>query len=281
MSVTPATERIVPLSNVDLSCVATDFDGDPLSYAWSATGGEILEEGPDVVWVAPDAEGLYRIFVAIDDGRGGTDEVSLSLAVRFNTPPEILVMQSEVTEETGWVVPEARVYVWCEVEDAEGDEVAYTWAATRGEIYGEGDAVIWVASPVLGMEWITVLVEDTYGGRAERSIPITVNMAEPPTIHDIVARALDTDLFKPYGDSWRIFKERSCTLEALMDDHESYIYEWTAERGTITADGPNAVWVAPSGPKGWVNIVLQVSDMHGNESSKSVRIYVETCTSCM
>jgi len=109
-----------------------------------------------------------------------------------------------------------------------------------------------------------------------------VSAAEPPVIGDIRVKAIDTDLFKPYGDSWRIFKERSCSLQAAVDDPEGvYIYEWSAERGTLTADGPAATWTAPESPKGWVNIVLRVSDSHGNESSRGVRIYVETCTSCI
>lgn len=56
---------------VAIECVAADPDGDELSYRWTATGGEILGQGPAVSWVAPDKKGLYTVGVAVTDGKGG------------------------------------------------------------------------------------------------------------------------------------------------------------------------------------------------------------------
>lgn len=277
-----ATDRIEPGSTIPVSCSASDPDGDALAYTWSASDGQITGAGADVTWLAPDTEGLYRVFVTVDDGRGGAAQASLTLRVRSNQPPEITVMQSEVEESDGWVVPGASVYIRCEAIDPDGDALSHRWSATGGAIFGQGAAVVWQAPPSLGMQWITVVVEDIYGATAERSIPVTVSAAEPPPLNGLIASAVDTDLFRPYGDSWRIFKERSCLIEARIDDPEGvYAYEWRAELGSLVADGPRAVWTAPVSPKGWVTIVLVVSDSHGNEISDAIRIYVETCTSCM
>lgn len=282
LSLIAATDRIEPLALTAISCEAADPDGDELAYTWSASGGEIVGGGADVEWLPPDIEGLYRVFVSVNDGREGADESSLALRVRANRPPEILVMQSEIGGENDWVVPGASVYVRCETEDLDGDTLTYAWSTSAGKLFGQGPAVVWVAPNMLGMQRVTVTVEDAYGGVAERSVPITVNAAEPPAIFGFNLTALDTDMFRPYGDSWRIFKERSCLIEVRVDDAEGlYAYDWTAELGTITSDGPNAVWMAPASPKGWVNIMVRVSDHHGNESSEAVRIYVETCPSCM
>ena len=281
-SVSVNTERIEPLAVTAVSCEAMDPDGDGLTYAWSSSGGEIIGDGPQVEWLAPETEGLYRVFISVSDGRGGTTEQSLAVRVRTDNPPEILVMESGLGADVGWVVPGAGVYVRCEAEDRDGDSLTYRWSATAGELFGEGPAVIWVAPEELGLHWVTVEVSDSYGGREERQLPLTVNLAQPPVILGFSLEALDTDMFRPYGDSWRIFKESSCAIRALVDDKEGvFTYDWSAERGTITEDGPNALWVAPASPKGWVNIVLRVSDLHGNQSSASVRIYVETCPSCM
>lgn len=281
-SLTAATDRIMPLAITPVSCAAVDPDGDVLVYSWSASGGEIVGDGPDIQWHAPETEGLYRVFISVSDGRGGVSESSLALAVRANNAPEILVMESELGDDVGWVVPGASVYVRCEAEDVDGDELSFSWSATEGDLFGQGQAVIWIAPETLGLHWITVEVEDTYGSVEERAIPLTVNASRPPAILGFTLKALDTDQFKPYGDSWRIFKERSCAIQALVDDPDtSYAYDWTAELGSISGDGPNAVWIAPAAPKGWVNIVLQVSDAHGNRSSATVRIYVETCPSCL
>lgn len=277
-----ATDRIMPLAIIPVSCDAVDPDGDVLVYSWSTSGGDIAGDGPDVQWHAPDTEGLYRVFISVSDGLGGIAESSLALAVRTNNAPEILVMESELGDDVGWVVPGARVYIRCDAEDQDGDEMSYNWSVTEGELFGQGPAVIWLAPATLGLHWITVEVEDTYGSVEERAIPLTVNVSQPPAILGFTLKAIDTDQFKPYGDSWRIFKERSCAIQALVEGGETvYTYDWSSELGAITADGPSAVWVAPASPKGWVNIVLQVSDAHGNRSSASVRIYVETCPSCL
>ncbi len=282
VSFTPSTDRIAPLDTISIACEAVDPDGSELSYFWSASDGELVGEGSEVNWVAPPAEGLHRVFVTVDDGHGGTDEGSLALRVRENRPPEILVMASEIGQDVEWVIPGSPVRVWCEAEDADGDALTYEWSASQGEMFGDGRSIIWLAPDTLGMHWITVIVYDSHGGVTERSIPLTVSAAEPPSISGFQLKAIDTDMFKPHGDSWRIFKERTCSIEALVDEDErTYNYHWTADAGTITADGPNAVWQAPAGPKGWVTILLEVSDPHGNVSSESVRIYVETCPSCM
>ena len=36
----------------DISCVATDPDGDKLDYIWQATGGKIIGSGPNIQWIA-------------------------------------------------------------------------------------------------------------------------------------------------------------------------------------------------------------------------------------
>jgi len=277
-----ASDRIEPGGAVQITCNAFDDDGDALAYTWSASDGAINGTGPEVTWTAPDAEGLYRVFVTVDDGRGGAAESSLTLRVRSNQPPEILVMHSEIAGDNEWLVPGASAHVSCEAIDPDGDAMSFEWSASSGKLFGQGNAVVWQAPPTLGMQWITVVVTDIYGASAERSIPVTINAVEPPPLNGLMVSALDTDLFRPYGDSWRIFKERACVIEARIDDQEnSYTYDWRAERGDIVSDGPSAIWTAPASPKGWVNIVLVVSDSHGNKASDAIRIYVETCTSCM
>ncbi len=44
-----------------LACTATDPEGDPLTYAWSATAGTLVENGPEATWTAPDSSGYFAI----------------------------------------------------------------------------------------------------------------------------------------------------------------------------------------------------------------------------
>jgi len=42
-----------PLSSLQVTCTASDPDGDELSYEWTATGGDISGKGYEIIWTAP------------------------------------------------------------------------------------------------------------------------------------------------------------------------------------------------------------------------------------
>ncbi len=69
--------RLKKASNTPITCVASDPDGDALTYTWSAVGdtgnpaGNFTGEGDTVTWVAPSDYGTYTITVTVSDGRGG------------------------------------------------------------------------------------------------------------------------------------------------------------------------------------------------------------------
>ncbi len=56
---------------VILNCVATDADGDDLSYTWSADQGNFTNGtmGPSVNWISPSKEGAFVIQVIVSDGK--------------------------------------------------------------------------------------------------------------------------------------------------------------------------------------------------------------------
>jgi len=62
-----------------ITCVASDPDGDELTYEWSAERGSIDGEGAEVTWVGPSEYGTFAITVTVTDGRGGeaSDEISI------------------------------------------------------------------------------------------------------------------------------------------------------------------------------------------------------------
>ncbi|MCJ7653924.1 MAG: PKD domain-containing protein, partial [Dehalococcoidia bacterium] len=79
------------LSESQITCEATDADGDVLSYRWSANGGTIKGEGSSITWVAPDTAGNYTVKVTVTDGKGGEATNSTTIAVidKPNQPPVI------------------------------------------------------------------------------------------------------------------------------------------------------------------------------------------------
>jgi len=273
-SLTPATDRIEPFSLCEIVCEAEDPDGDVLAYTWSASAGDIYGGGATIDWGSPVSEGLYRISVQVDDGRGGTEEYSVPLRVQANIPPKF----SSMAADTDWVKSGGSTRIACEVADADGDDISLEWTVTGGEIVGEGAAVMWVAPEIDGVYWIAVYARDTYGGEARRTIPLSVSTGEPPKIDGLFLQGVNTDMLRKVGNDWMIYQGRTCQITcAVIDQTASYTYEWSADFGKLTANGAVATWEAPPSRVD-ATITVLVSDEYGNQSSASVLISVETCT---
>ena len=274
VGIIPATDRITPFDLCEVVCEAVDPDGDELTYTWSASQGDIYGEGSTVEWGSPVDEGLYRVTVTVDDGRGGTAEFSTSLRVKSNSEPVIVEMSSDAD----WVVPGASAYLSCMAEDGDGDEITYEWEATAGEFYGSGTSVVWVAPEIEGANWITVRARDPYNGEAVRAIPVSVTQGEPPVLGDFIVQGVNTNMVGPAGDAWKIFRGRTLMAECVVEDGKGpFTYEWTVDRGTLTPDGNIATWQAPDARIS-ATIVVEVTDVNGNTASGSLLVYVETCT---
>jgi hypothetical protein len=71
-----------------LTVVATDADGDPLTYAWLTPPGDLMDAAaPVAAYVAFEGAcipGYYQFSVHVDDGRGGFDEAATSVWIDPN-----------------------------------------------------------------------------------------------------------------------------------------------------------------------------------------------------
>ena len=68
---------------------ASDPDGDPLTYKWSAPTGMFLDPQNRETqrWQAPDETGPVPVTVTVDDGRGGTASDTVTITVIAPPPP--------------------------------------------------------------------------------------------------------------------------------------------------------------------------------------------------
>jgi len=82
-SLTPSTTDLAPEDSGTIGCVASDADGDTLTYAWTATGGTVSGTGSSVIWEAPATEGTYTVSVSVSDGHGGTASDSCDIIVEM------------------------------------------------------------------------------------------------------------------------------------------------------------------------------------------------------
>jgi len=175
-----APEKVNSLTECQISCEATDADGDTLNYTWTAEGGMIKGDGASVTWVAPDTGGDYTIGVTISDGKGGeaANSVAITVISGPNHPPVIngLTIDGNPPNGENQVVRIWRtVTIECTAEDPDGDELSYSWPRpTGGKIQGEGAQVGWTAPGVPEDYTVTVIVTDGRGGKAEASVDFTV-----------------------------------------------------------------------------------------------------------
>jgi len=82
--VTASSTEVESGDVVSCAVVATDPDGDELTYTWSATGGSFDEtSGLSVVWTAPEVteQQTYTITVVASDPDGATDTASVDIVV--------------------------------------------------------------------------------------------------------------------------------------------------------------------------------------------------------
>ncbi len=83
LSANPAQIFVSSGESAAIAVTASDSDGDPLSYSWSATSGFLTGAGASVTYTAASCcAGVQTITVTVSDGRGGSAQQSVNVDVR-------------------------------------------------------------------------------------------------------------------------------------------------------------------------------------------------------
>ena len=185
----------LPSGNINVTCNATDPDGDEPSYEWMASGGNITGTGTRVVWTAPEQVGAYNITVVVTDGYGGSDTATLPVTVVTGQPPIIEELKVTTicrdgkyklkTDNSKFKVEENLDYdIECLVADA-STELSYKWSCTAGQIAGDGPRITWTTpnNPSTSALKVTLSVEvsDIAGSTDNASITFEVVACSPCT----------------------------------------------------------------------------------------------------
>ena len=270
---------LLPLSSCLIECVASDEDGDELSYEWTASEGKILDvNGATIAWSAPKSEGIYNIMVQVADGDGGEATSSVTITVKNNHPPAINGLKADAD----WVNPLDSCQIKCDAEDPDGDELSYEWLSSGGDISGTGGTVNWTAPDKVGLWDITVIVTDSYGGEDKRSLAVSVAQNPPPVIDDLVITPKEPKYVKEVSGAYWILKSKTCEIACIATSASGELhYEWLAkgdnsDGGQISGEGSVITWKAP-GEADTITITVTVSDTAGLKTSKNAVFQVKTC----
>ncbi len=94
--------------NYQITAVASDPDGDSLTYEWSGDGSIAGANANPITWTAPAKKGDYTIKVTVKDGRGGT--ATMSKVITVNNPISAPKLKKKTTlapvkgGESGWII---------------------------------------------------------------------------------------------------------------------------------------------------------------------------------
>jgi hypothetical protein len=166
----------VPFGSLQVTCIASEQEGDVLSYKWSASGGNITGTGSVVIWTAPEEVGMYDVTVVVADSLGGKDTGLIALIASNGPPP---VIENLIVTAIGHPYLKATTYGYrvgkmydygIECIASGTGELVYEWSCTGGEISGEGSNITWTAPNTEGSVTVKVKVFDGVGNWVKKSV---------------------------------------------------------------------------------------------------------------
>jgi hypothetical protein len=194
--------------------------------------------------------------VAVSACSGGAPQAPVPTG---NQPPVIVSMVAESQQ----LYPSGNTEIQCVAQDADGDQLNFTWSATGGNFSGSGPIVKWQAPPNYGTYTITAAVDDGKGGSTQRTVDITVGANQSPIISSLIAN--------PSG----VISGGNTLITCVASDPDGDVvrYSWSATGGSITGVGNQVTWLA-SGKSGSYVITVVVSDGKGGETTGNVTVTV-------
>jgi hypothetical protein len=272
-----APEMVVPSGTCQVVCIASDPDGDALSYNWSASGGSISGGGAAINWTAPELLGSYNVTVRVTDGRGEEVAKQIAITVRANRPPTI----SSLVADADWTLPGGNVQLTCTASDPDDDALTYEWSVTAGDISGAGSVVNWTAPQEVGIYDVTVVVKDGHASSDAMSVSLSVNLAPPAVVENMVVTPMGNIYLRNSnqpGCNFDVWKKQQYSIQCNASGTGELVYEWSCNNGQISGDGSNITWTAPNEISTQVTVTVIVYDGAGNSIPKNVVFYVASCT---
>ncbi len=86
MELLKSASHLNPGETLELQANAFDPNDDPLTYDWTASGGNFTGNGSAINWTAPTAEGVYQLTVTVSDDGGLSATKTTSVWVKIFEP---------------------------------------------------------------------------------------------------------------------------------------------------------------------------------------------------
>jgi outer membrane immunogenic protein len=196
---------------------ASDPDNDPLTYSWSATGGNVAGSGSEVRWnSAGVAPGSYTVTASVNDGH--SHAVNCSADITVNPPPNRKPIVSCSASKNS-VVSGEPVGIRATASDPDGDPLTYSWSTSAGTITGSGASVRLDTTNAQGAATVTATVDDGRGGTASCSTTVDVS-PRSLSLHSIYFVVAQPTKKHPEKG---LLPTQQQTLQTVARDFKSYL----------------------------------------------------------
>lgn len=184
---------IRPQEQCAVHCIASDIDGDVLTYTWSTDAGSVVGDGPDAVWTAPDVEGDFVVRVRVTDGYGGERTASTTIRTAADEPLVVTDMVVTMLDEPEYlkfynerfkILKGRSCLIRCEVNDplrivsyewSDGGPVCVFPVGSESFTFESGpNEIRWTAPREEADFEITVVARDADGHFAQKTIAVNV-----------------------------------------------------------------------------------------------------------
>jgi outer membrane protein OmpA-like peptidoglycan-associated protein len=243
-------------------CSAVDPDGDPLTYAWTTSGGKLTGSGDTVTFDATGiAPGDYTITANVSDDHNHTASASTKITViKKNLPPTITCETPSVS-----IVAGESATLRVRASDPNNDPLTYSWKVGSETLAATGPTITFgSAGRQPGTYQVACTVSD---GEFTASCTSTVIVREkpnqPPTI-----QCLTTTLDVASGGSVELRAQGS------DPDNDRLTYAWTTTGGSVAGAGENATFNAAGLRAGSYTVTATVDDGRGGKASCTMTVNV-------
>ena len=268
---TASEDPVSPGGAVVLTATASDPDGGPVTYAWSAPSGSFDQTtGRQVTWRAPEnysGDVVITVTVTDDENVTATDTVTVAVT-DANRPPTV-----SVAPEVWQMGPGESVTLTATASDPDVDDrLVYKWTVSpnRGTLVDQETEATWTPpSDATGSEFlIVVTVVDRAG--AEASASAMIEITENPTLK--VEVTADSTTVAPGGKVMLTAK----AFDPDDPDGNGLSYMWSAPgEGSFDAiNSPKVTWTAPL-TTGTVEIRVMVTNADNGTASDEVTVTVQ------